>query len=93
MPLAPVLDLGGVEAIKELAGAGLGCAVLPEIALRDDGRSPRLVTRPLSPKLHRQLGLVLRRDKILHKGLRETVKAVKGLGNRRDGDGDPLHDC
>jgi len=78
--LSPVMDLGSVEAIKELVGAGLGCAVLPEIALRDRGKSSRLITRPLSPKLHRQLGLVLRRDKILHKGLRETVKAIRGLG-------------
>ena len=43
-------------------------------------RAPALTTRPLCPKLHRQLGLVLRRDKILHKGLRETMKAVEGLG-------------
>lgn len=85
--LNPVMDLGNVEAIKELVGAGLGCAVLPEIAVRDagrssvrnDGRARPLVSRPLSPKLNRTLALVMRRDKILAKGLRETVKALRQI--------------
>jgi DNA-binding transcriptional LysR family regulator len=77
--LTPVMDLGNVEAIKELVGAGLGCAVLPEIAVRNSrGRSP-IVSRPLSPKLHRKLALVMRRDKLLTKGLREAIKALRRL--------------
>ena len=40
--------------------------------------------RPLSPRLHRKLAIVLRRDKPLHRGLREVVNAMKaaadGLG-------------
>ncbi|MCG8597743.1 MAG: LysR family transcriptional regulator [Kiloniellales bacterium] len=75
----PVMDLGNVEAIKELVGAGLGCAVLPGLAVRDAGKRMPIVSRPLSPKLHRRLALVLRRDKILTEGLREAVKVLRGL--------------
>lgn len=75
----PIMDLGNVEAIKELVGAGLGCAVLPSSAIRQRKEHIRLVSRPLSPKLHRKLGLVLRKDKPLHKGLQATVDAIKSL--------------
>lgn len=77
--LTPVMDLGSVEAIKELVGAGLGYAVLPEIAVRDGGRRARIVSRPLSPKLNRKLALVLRRDKTLTKGLREAIEGLRRL--------------
>jgi hypothetical protein len=45
-----------------------------EHALR--GESEGLVVRSLSPRVHRTLGLVLRKDKLLHRGLRETLKAL-----------------
>ncbi|HMG49587.1 MAG TPA: LysR family transcriptional regulator [Inquilinus sp.] len=73
--LKPVMALGSVEAIKQLVGAGLGCAVLPGMAVPAD--ETRLVAHPLSPRLHRQLGLVLRRDKPLTRGLRETIAALQ----------------
>ena len=75
----PVMDLGNVVAIKKLVGAGLGCAVLPKIAVRDSGPGGPIVSRPLSPKLHRTLALVMRRDKILTKGLRETIRALRRI--------------
>jgi DNA-binding transcriptional LysR family regulator len=77
--LTTVMDLGSVEAIKELVGAGLGCAVLPGTAVRNTGERLPIVSRPLSPKLHRKLALVMRRDKILNKGLREAIKALRRL--------------
>jgi DNA-binding transcriptional LysR family regulator len=77
--MTPVMDLGSVEAIKELVGAGLGCAVLPGTAVRRTGERVPIVSRRLSPTLHRKLALVLRRDKTLTKGLRETVKALTRL--------------
>jgi len=72
--LKPVMELGSVEAIKELVGAGLGCAILPGMAV---AQAPGLAVHPLSPRLHRQLGLVLRRDKPLTRGLRETIAALE----------------
>jgi DNA-binding transcriptional LysR family regulator len=75
----PIMELGSVEAIKELVGAGLGCTVLPRLAVIGSGARDGLAIRPLSPPLHRQLGIVLRRDKPLDRSLRELVKALEGV--------------
>lgn len=72
----PVMELGSVEAIKRLVGAGLGWAVLPRLAL-DDGDA-RIAWRPLDPPLARTLALVLRRDKPLDRGLRAVIAALRG---------------
>jgi DNA-binding transcriptional LysR family regulator len=76
--LKPIMELGSVEAMKELIGAGLGCGVLPRMALRHNQAGP-FVVRSLKPKLYRKLGLVLRRDKPLTKGLRELTRAILTL--------------
>lgn len=77
LSLKAVMELGSVEAMKELVGAGLGCSVLPRMALR--GKHEPFVVRPLKPRLYRKLALVLRRDKPLTKGLRELIRAVTAL--------------
>jgi DNA-binding transcriptional LysR family regulator len=76
--LKPVMELGNVEAIKELVGAGLGCGLLPALALRNAGSAP-IVARPLIPRLRRTLGIVLRRDKIPDRGLRAVIEALTAL--------------
>jgi DNA-binding transcriptional LysR family regulator len=73
----PVMELGSVEAIKKLVGAGMGCAVLPRLALAE--RGDKLLSRVLSPRLHRKLALVLRRDKQLDRGLRAFIKTLAAL--------------
>lgn len=78
--LRPVMELGSVEAIKRLIAAGLGCAILPLIAVRDERRTREVVVRPLSPRLRRQLGIVLRQDKPLDRGLQKVVQALRDLG-------------
>jgi DNA-binding transcriptional LysR family regulator len=78
--LKPIMELGSVEAMKELTGAGLGCSVLPRMALR---RHKAFVVRSLKPRLYRTLALVLRRDKPLTRGLREAVKAITALKSAR----------
>ncbi len=77
--LQPAMSLGSVEAIKEMVAAGLGCAVLPGMAVQDTHHSSALEVRPLSPPLRRTLAIVLRKDKRLHRGLRETVAALQAL--------------
>jgi DNA-binding transcriptional LysR family regulator len=77
--LKPIMELGSVEAMKELIGAGLGCGVLPRMALRRKQASDPFAVRSLKPRLYRKLGLVLRRDKPLTKGLRELIRAVMTL--------------
>ena len=77
--LKPVMELGSVEAMKELIGAGLGCGILPRMAVRRKQEADPFVVRSLKPKLHRRLGLVLRRDKPLTKGLRELIRSIMTL--------------
>jgi DNA-binding transcriptional LysR family regulator len=74
----PVMELGSVEAIKKLVGAGMGCAVLPQLSVAERS-GEKLVARPLSPRLHRKLALVLRRDKQLDRGLRAFLKTLTAL--------------
>ncbi len=73
----PIMSLGNVEGIKQLVGAGLGCAILPSKAVADP--DPNVLVKPVAPPLHRELAIALRRDKRLVRGLRETVKALEGL--------------
>lgn len=77
--LKPLMSLGSVEAIKEMVRAGLGCAVLPGVAVPAQPKQRDLVVRSLSPKLYRRLAVVIRRDKRLDRGLRQTLSALKAL--------------
>jgi DNA-binding transcriptional LysR family regulator len=78
----PVTELGSVEAIKKVVGAGLGCSVLPRVVVAGTEKREGIVLRPLSPRLARQLGLVLRKDKPLQRGLREVVNALLAIGGK-----------
>lgn len=73
-----IMSLGSVEAIKELVGAGLGYAILPAMAMRRTAAAAPLVLRPLLPRLARELAVVLRKDKVLHRGLREVAASLRG---------------
>jgi DNA-binding transcriptional LysR family regulator len=75
--LKPVMELDSVEAIKEIVGAGLGCGVVPRMALPASNARRQLVVRSLAPKLIRKLAIVMRRDKPLHRGLREAISAMR----------------
>lgn len=75
----PEMELGSVGAMKELIAAGLGCGLLPRMAVTGRGERPDLAIRPLQPRLTRQWAMLLRRDKPLNRGLREVVRAIEGL--------------
>lgn len=77
--ISPMLSIGNVEAIKRMAAAGLACAVLPGLALRRPADRVGLTVRPLTPRLHRRLAVVVRKDKPLGRGLGEMVRALKAL--------------
>jgi DNA-binding transcriptional LysR family regulator len=79
--LTPAMSLGSVEAIKAMVIAGLGCGIMPEMAVRNPSHADYVI-RPLSPHLKRTLGVVIRRDKRLTKGLKATYDALLGLGKR-----------
>lgn len=71
----PVMELGSIEAIAELVNAGLGCAVIPQMAAARHGK--RFIVRSLSPPIRRNLVIAMRRDKILTGGLRHLLAALK----------------
>ncbi|ENN87112.1 putative transcriptional regulator protein, LysR family [Rhizobium freirei PRF 81] len=79
----PSMEFGSVEAIKELVAAGLGWSLLPGMALKS-GNPDDLATSPIRPRLARQLGIVLRRDKHLTKGLREVIKCLREFRVNRE---------
>lgn len=78
--LKPVMELGSIEAIKQLIAAGLGCGLLPRLAVAGEQAASGLLVRSLTPILYRQIGLVLRRDKVPDWALREVIAAIRGLG-------------
>ncbi len=66
-------DAGEWEAIKELVAAGLGCAVVPGMAMRRDGgarssATKSLVVRPLAEAAPHAGGGDPPRQRPLHKG-------------------------
>jgi DNA-binding transcriptional LysR family regulator len=77
----PVMEMGSVEAIKEMVGAGLGCGILPRLAVVAE-RS-RFLVRSLAPPLRRKLLIVLRRDKLLSHGLRQVLAAFRAAPQYR----------
>ena len=82
--LKPLMSLGNVEAIKEMVRAGLGCAILPGMAVTANAKQRDMIVRALSPKLYRRLAVVIRRDKRLDRGLRKTLSALKAISKDED---------
>ncbi|MBS7779454.1 LysR family transcriptional regulator [Acidovorax sp. CCYZU-2555] len=77
----PTMELGSIEAIKEMVAAGLGTSVVPEMALRAADRKT-LQVRALRPALSRGLGIVMRQDKPLTRGMQVLVKAILGARSK-----------
>lgn len=92
LTVRPAMELGSVEAMKELAAAGLGCAVLPGLAVSGAGVRTDLAVRRLTPRLSRRLGVVIRRDKPLGRGLQQVLNGLLALRapglKRADGAGE-----
>ncbi|GLR82102.1 LysR family transcriptional regulator (plasmid) [Azospirillum oryzae] len=75
----PAMELGNVEAIKNLVAAGLGRSILPSVTVGSAQDCDRFAVQPLMPPLIRKLGLVLRRDKVRDAGVRAMVKAITDM--------------
>ncbi|WP_313389762.1 LysR family transcriptional regulator [Achromobacter aegrifaciens] len=75
----PVMELGSTEAMKEIVAAGLGCAILPRLAVSGAGQRQALEVRSLAPRLSRSVAIVLRRDKPLSRGLRHLQDSLLAL--------------
>ncbi len=75
----PVMELGSIEAIKEMVAAGLGYSIVPRIAVATAHHQRNLQIHNLTPPLVRTLSLVMRQDKPVNRALREVVDALRGL--------------
>lgn len=73
----PVIELGSIEAIKVLLGSGLSGTVLPALAVA--GGVPGATVRRLRPPVARKLALVLRREKVIDRGLRLFLQELDRL--------------
>jgi DNA-binding transcriptional LysR family regulator len=76
----PVMELGSVEAMKEMVAAGLGCAIVPGMSMTGRGAHPGLKASRLNPRMHRTLAVVMRRDKPVNKALRVVLDAILAAG-------------
>lgn len=83
LAVAPIMQLDSVESIKVLVAGGLGASVLPALALADG--VPGATVRALDPPLSRQLGVVVRRDKVVDRGLRVVLAALAATGRSLSG--------
>lgn len=76
----PIMELGSIEAIKQMVIAGLGVSIVPQLAMSQPCATHFLLAQPLAPRLERQLAVVLRQDKPLNKGLKKVVDGLFKLG-------------
>lgn len=73
--LQPAMELGSVEAIKEMVASGLGYAVIPSMALRKADER-RLQVSKMQPPLARELGLIVRHDKPVTRGMQALAAVI-----------------
>lgn len=80
MPLNTVIELGNMEAIKELVKIGLGLSILAPWIVRDELRQGSLVSRPLGrKKLRRNWAVLYRKSKKLSLHEETFIGLCRGL--------------
>ncbi|KKY50408.1 LysR family transcriptional regulator [Pseudomonas amygdali pv. tabaci str. ATCC 11528] len=77
--IKPVMELGSIEAIKEMVAAGLGYSIVPRMAVAAVHHRRGLQVLQLMPGLSRTLGIALRQDKPVSKALRQVLDALHNL--------------
>jgi DNA-binding transcriptional LysR family regulator len=70
----PIMELGNVEAIKVLVASSLGASILPSLALQNV--TAGTVVCRLRPSLERKLAYVLRKEKVVDRGLRVFIEEL-----------------
>ena len=76
------MELGSIEAIKEMVSAGLGASILPSLAVQRVDQSAPLIVRSFRDPLARTLGVAVRRDRVLDWALREFLKTTRQLAEK-----------
>ena len=77
MTPVPAMQLDSVESIKVLVGGGLGASVVPRMSLTQPVANT--VTRRLRPALVRHLALVVRREKVIDRGMLVVTEALRAI--------------
>ena len=77
--LKPVMELGSIEAIKEMVAAGLGFSIVPAMAVHAQHHRRGLRVQPLTPMLKRTLALVVHQDKPLSRALQAVLEGLRTL--------------
>ncbi|HVE53133.1 MAG TPA: LysR family transcriptional regulator [Ramlibacter sp.] len=80
-PAKAIMELGSVEAIKGMVEAGLGCSIIPAMAL--PAGTARCQVHSLAPGLQRKLALILRNDKPVTQAMRHVIEALRMQARRR----------
>ena len=76
---APIMQLDSIETIKTLVAGGLGASIMPKLALAQPVKGAAI--RPLRPALSRHLAVVLRKGKVLDRGLRVLLHELSDHGS------------
>lgn len=73
----PVMELGSIEAIKKMVSAGLGYSIVPHmsVATREDQQGLSLYS--MTPSLYRSLGIVMREDRLISRGMSEVLNELR----------------
>lgn len=73
----PVMELGSIEAIKRMVRAGLGYSLVPAMALAREEDRVGLSVFSLQPTLRRSLGIVMRHDRIVSRGMTAVLERLR----------------
>ncbi|SLM64088.1 MULTISPECIES: LysR family transcriptional regulator [Dickeya] len=73
----PVMELGSIEAIKEMVATGLGVSIVPRMSVTRPTDAERYHVLALNPPLMRKLAVVTRHDKPVNKVLRLVLERIK----------------
>lgn len=74
--IAPVMQLGSIEAIKRMVRAGLGYSIVPRMAVKQASDREGLDVQSLTPVLQRRLAVVMRQDRVLSKGIAGVIRML-----------------
>ncbi|MEG5549306.1 LysR family transcriptional regulator [Enterobacter wuhouensis] len=74
--IAPVMQLGSIEAIKRMVRAGLGYSIVPRMAVKQASDREGLDVQSLTPVLQRKLAVVMRQDRVLSKGIAGVIRML-----------------
>lgn len=74
---SPVMELGSIEAIKKMVSAGLGYSIVPRMSVTTMEERQGLSLYSMTPPLYRSLGIVMREDRIVSRGMSEVLNELR----------------